>query len=318
MTDSGPNDRALRLNAALDGELDAANAWSSSAQSALTWRSRRTIDGFRLCARACGDMSRARRRRRRWSIASPRWAPTPSSVVAFAPLRRPAGGTRACSRSRPPCGRPRLRRRAPDLRRCGKAPNARERRRWPRLRFRPRRNRRPAVRRRLLRPSHGQALARRPHDRQRDIVDLASQGFPLAGGRVAVVDRIPAPTLVYRHNEHLVAVTELPLDASAGARGGGIETIDGYHVARWSDANLAYVAVSDMDEETLADFVQAFRQAAEPGGRIAGAVRRRQAPALPSVGRSQPQSATRGDIRTDLSREAPTLSAPGKGYVPSP
>ncbi len=96
------------------------------------------------------------------------------------------------------------------------------------------------------------------------IVDLASQGFPLAGGRVAVVDRIPAPTLVYRHGEHLVAVTELPLDARGASAGGGIETIDGYHVARWSDANLAYVAVSDMDEKTLGEFVAAFRQAEKP------------------------------------------------------
>jgi anti-sigma factor RsiW len=96
------------------------------------------------------------------------------------------------------------------------------------------------------------------------IVDLASQGFPLAGGRVAVVDRMPAPTLVYRHNEHMIAVTELPLGAH-GARGGGaIETIDGYHVARWSDANLAYVAVSDMDEKTLAEFVAEFREARKP------------------------------------------------------
>ena len=103
-----------------------------------------------------------------------------------------------------------------------------------------------------------------------DIVDLAAQGFPLAGGRVSVVDRIPAPTLVYRHNEHFVAVTELPLDAK-GARGGpgGFETIDGYHVARWRDANLAYVAVSDADQTALGEFVAAFRRAAgaaaEPG-----------------------------------------------------
>ena len=97
-----------------------------------------------------------------------------------------------------------------------------------------------------------------------DIVDLASRGFPLAGGRVAVVDKIPAPTLVYRHNEHLVAVTELPLDAPGGRAGGAIETVDGFHVARWFDANLAYVAVSDMDDETLARFVAAFREAAKP------------------------------------------------------
>ena len=97
-----------------------------------------------------------------------------------------------------------------------------------------------------------------------NIVDLAQLGFPLAGGRVAVVDRIPAPTLVYRHNEHLVAVTELPYGAKGARPGEGTETIDGYHVARWSDPNLAYIAVSDMDEKTLADFVRAFRQAQKP------------------------------------------------------
>ena len=92
------------------------------------------------------------------------------------------------------------------------------------------------------------------------IVDLGAEGFPLVGGRVSIVDRIPAPTLVYRHNEHVVAVTELPVDAKGASGKGGIETIDGYHVVRWSDANLAYVAVSDMDEKALSEFVEAFRR----------------------------------------------------------
>src|ERR1700730_440337 len=97
------------------------------------------------------------------------------------------------------------------------------------------------------------------------IVDLAPKGFPLVGGRVTIVDRVPTPTLVYRHNEHVVAVTELPVDAN-GVRGGtgGIETIDGYHVARWADANLAYVAVSDMDEKALGEFVEVFRRGGGP------------------------------------------------------
>ena len=96
------------------------------------------------------------------------------------------------------------------------------------------------------------------------IVDLAPDGFPLVGGRVAIIDRVPTPTLVYRHNEHVVAVTELPVDAKLARGTGGIETIDGYHVARWSDANLAYVAVSDMDEKALGEFVEAFRRGGGP------------------------------------------------------
>jgi anti-sigma factor RsiW len=99
-----------------------------------------------------------------------------------------------------------------------------------------------------------------------DIVDLAPQGFELAGGRIAIVDRVPAPTVVYRRREHMIAVTELPLGA-AGMRGdGAIETMDGFHVARWSDANLSFVAVSDIDEKELAAFVEAFRRAGKPAG----------------------------------------------------
>ena len=93
-----------------------------------------------------------------------------------------------------------------------------------------------------------------------DIIDLAPEGFPLVGGRVSIVDRVPAPTLVYRHNEHVVAVTELPIDSKGAPGTSGVETIDGYHVVRWSDANLAYVAVSDMDEKALGEFVEAFRR----------------------------------------------------------
>jgi anti-sigma factor RsiW len=101
------------------------------------------------------------------------------------------------------------------------------------------------------------------------IVDLAPEGFPLVGGRVTIVDRIPTPTLVYRHNEHVVAVTELPADAKLARGTGGIETIDGYHVARWLDANLAYVAVSDMDKKSLGEFIDVFQR----GGAATGPTR---------------------------------------------
>ena len=50
-----------------------------------------------------------------------------------------------------------------------------------------------------------------------DIADLAARGLP-AGRRPRFGRRPrPGPTLVYRHNEHVVAVTELPLDAAGRA-----------------------------------------------------------------------------------------------------
>jgi len=94
-----------------------------------------------------------------------------------------------------------------------------------------------------------------------DIVDLAAQGYPLAGGRVTVVDRVPAPTLVYRHNEHFVALTELPSSLARTAGDGAVESVDGYHVARWLEGGLGFIAVTDADEAALAKFVSAFRTA---------------------------------------------------------
>ncbi len=98
------------------------------------------------------------------------------------------------------------------------------------------------------------------------IADLSPEGFALEGGRIAVVDRVPAPTLVYRKREHLIAVTELPATIAGARDGPKMETIDGFHVARWSDANLSYVAVSDIDENELAAFAEAFRAAQKPAG----------------------------------------------------
>ena len=97
-----------------------------------------------------------------------------------------------------------------------------------------------------------------------EIADLAQQGFTLEGGRIAIVDRIPAPTLVYRKREHLIAVTELPATIAGARNRGAIETIDGFHVARWSDASMSFIAVSDIDEKDLAAFVESFKQMAKP------------------------------------------------------
>jgi anti-sigma factor RsiW len=102
-----------------------------------------------------------------------------------------------------------------------------------------------------------------------EIADLTDKGFVLEGGRIAIVDRVPAPTLVYRRREHLIALTELPATMAPG-RGDNIETIDGFHVVRWSEADLSYVAVSDLDQKELAAFVEAFRQARKAGSEAPG------------------------------------------------
>lgn len=85
------------------------------------------------------------------------------------------------------------------------------------------------------------------------VVDLAAQGFPLAGGRVDVIGRDPVATIVYRHAAHTISLTTLrPRQSFSPA------AIAGYNVRSWSDADFTYVAVSDLPTDDLASFERAF------------------------------------------------------------
>jgi anti-sigma factor RsiW len=94
-----------------------------------------------------------------------------------------------------------------------------------------------------------------------EAVDLADKGYPLAGGRVAVVGATPLPTLVYQRREHWIAVTELPLSLAKADATPQAGTLDGLRLIRWSDGERGYIAVSDIDGEELSAFVAAFRAA---------------------------------------------------------
>jgi len=65
------------------------------------------------------------------------------------------------------------------------------------------------------------------------IVDLTSEEFPLVGGRLDVIGKIPVPTLVYGHGGHFISLTEMPASVAAGTSLGQ-RSIDGFHVIGWS------------------------------------------------------------------------------------
>jgi anti-sigma factor RsiW len=89
------------------------------------------------------------------------------------------------------------------------------------------------------------------------VVDLAAEGFPLVGGRIDVIGRVPVPTLVYRMRQHLISLTALPASlASASAAKGAIA---GYNTVTWTDNGLSYWAVSDLNAGELDAFAKAFR-----------------------------------------------------------
>ncbi len=92
------------------------------------------------------------------------------------------------------------------------------------------------------------------------VVDLKSDDFPLVGGRVDVVGTTPVPTLVYQRREHQIALTEIPdSDSPSGPR---VSTRAGYALLEWRDGGRRYVAVSDLPPAELSAFGAAFRRAA--------------------------------------------------------
>jgi anti-sigma factor RsiW len=90
------------------------------------------------------------------------------------------------------------------------------------------------------------------------VVDLTREGYPLIGGRIDVIGRVPVPTLVYRHRQHLISVTALPAD---GVKSPARRTIAGFNVLDWSDSAVHYWAVSDLGATDLDGFAKAFREA---------------------------------------------------------
>jgi anti-sigma factor RsiW len=93
------------------------------------------------------------------------------------------------------------------------------------------------------------------------VVDLAKEGFPLAGGRIDVIAKTPVPSLVYRSHQHLISVTAVPgKEPPAPPR-----VAEGYNIVRWTDGGVTYWAVSDVGLRDLERFVELFRAAPTDG-----------------------------------------------------
>ncbi len=92
------------------------------------------------------------------------------------------------------------------------------------------------------------------------VVDLANEGFPLIGGRVDVIGRVPAPTLIYGYRRHLISLTAVP---GGGALAREHAQIAGYNILSWVEDGIAYWAVSDLALPDLNAFAKAFRTASQ-------------------------------------------------------
>lgn len=87
--------------------------------------------------------------------------------------------------------------------------------------------------------------------------DFAAQGFVLTGGRTDTIAGRPAAVAVYAHGNH-----ELDLFTWAD-KGGALPAstmVHGFRTAFWREGDLAFAAVSDMDEASFRKFIALARE----------------------------------------------------------
>jgi anti-sigma factor RsiW len=92
--------------------------------------------------------------------------------------------------------------------------------------------------------------------------DLTAVGFPLVGGRLDVVDGRKVAVLVYRRNQHWVALTLWPA-ASTDATPAALTQRDGFALAEWRHGGFEMRAVADLTPADMRSFTQAIDQAVD-------------------------------------------------------
>jgi anti-sigma factor RsiW len=91
------------------------------------------------------------------------------------------------------------------------------------------------------------------------VFDLASDGYPLVGGRIEQVRGTAVAALAYAHNRHVVDLFVWP---SIEQRAPERRLRRGFNVVHWADGSMQYWAVSDMDRTEIESFTQLWRQRA--------------------------------------------------------
>jgi len=89
------------------------------------------------------------------------------------------------------------------------------------------------------------------------VVDLASRGFPLVGGRLDYQAGRPVAALVYQRQKHTINVFVWPT-AESGA-GVSEQSLRGFHVRHWVRDHMTFWAVSDLNDAELTEFARALQ-----------------------------------------------------------
>jgi anti-sigma factor RsiW len=93
------------------------------------------------------------------------------------------------------------------------------------------------------------------------VYDLTVQGFPLEGGRVDVVGGRKVSVLVYRRNQHRIALSLWP--SSSGNAPATVSVRKGFALAEWRHGGFEMHAVSDIASAEMSAFAAAFDKAVD-------------------------------------------------------
>ena len=92
-----------------------------------------------------------------------------------------------------------------------------------------------------------------------EVRDLATDGFPLVGGRLDYLDGKTVATLVYQRNKHPINLFITPAPTSRNTSP-TVVTRRGYNVFFWTGSGMKYWAVSDLNQAELRQFTGLFER----------------------------------------------------------
>jgi len=90
------------------------------------------------------------------------------------------------------------------------------------------------------------------------VVDLASIGFPLVGGRLDYVGGRPVAALVYQRQKHTINVFVSPEGGDPSNRD-LVLTVRGFNLRHWIHNGMSFWAVSDLNRAELGEFTSALQ-----------------------------------------------------------
>lgn len=93
--------------------------------------------------------------------------------------------------------------------------------------------------------------------------DLTSTGFPLLGGRLDVIDGRKVAVLVYRRNQHKLALSLWPAGPAAPNTEPVVKEHDGFSMAEWRHGGFEWRAVSDVSPAEMQSFTTALNRAVD-------------------------------------------------------